>query len=68
MARVVQELISKFYLILVNLTVNSHVWLMTTRLNSMGLHSVQILYPDAGSSCMVALSIACAHLAILLEK
>lgn len=67
-ARVVQELTFKLYLILVNLTVNSHVWLKTTTLDSTGLCSVEILHSDAGSSCILALSVACVHLAMLLEK
>lgn len=67
-ARVVQELTFKLYLILVNLTVNSHVWLRTTTLDSTDSMHVEILHSDAAFSCILALSVACVHLATLLEK
>lgn len=37
---------AKFYLILVNLTLNSYTWLMTTMLDSVGLDSAGILHYD----------------------
>lgn len=64
-ARALQELTLKFYLILVNITLNSYMWLMTTVLGSMDLDSGGILHHDASSSCKLPLSIAWAHLAIL---
>lgn len=42
-------------------------WLMTI-LDNTGLDSIGILHSDAGSSHMLALRVACAHLALLLEK
>ena len=50
MARVFQELTFKLYLILVNLNLNSQMWLLTTLVGRAGLDGAEILHRDVGSS------------------